>query len=106
MSFVIKQNDRSPSISNTLTAGGVAVDLTGTTVKFIMRAPGASTAKVNASAVLVDADSGSVRYDWGATDTDTAGLYRAEWEVTFAGGIKRTWPAEDYLYVMVVSDLA
>jgi hypothetical protein len=106
MSFTIKQNDRSPPITATLTAGGSAVDLSGCTVKFIMRAPGASSAKVNTAATIVSASAGTVSYSWGATDTDTAGLYQAEWEVTFAGGIKRTWPAEDYLYILIVSDLA
>jgi hypothetical protein len=106
MSFTIKQNDRSPAITSTLTAGGAAVDISGTSVKFIMRAPGAGMAKVNAAATIVSGPAGTVSYSWGATDTDTAGLYAAEWEVTFAGGIKRTWPAEDYLYVNVVADLA
>ncbi len=106
MSFTLKQNDRSPPITASLTAGGAAVDLSGCTVKFIMRAPEASSTKVNATATIVSATAGTVSYSWGATDTDTAGLYRAEWEVTFAGGIKRTWPAEDYLYVLVVADLA
>jgi len=107
MSFTIKENDRSPAITGTLTAGGAAVDISGTSVKFIMRLPGSTgSAKVDAAATIVSGTAGTVSYSWGATDTDTAGLYLAEWEVTFAGGIKRTWPAEDYLFVLVVPDLA
>jgi hypothetical protein len=106
MSFYIKRNDTSPSISATLASDGTAVDLTGATVKFIMRLPGATSAKVNTAATVVSAADGTVRYDWVAANTDTAGLYQAEFEVTFAGGAKRTFPADDYLYVSVVTDLA
>jgi hypothetical protein len=72
---------------------------------FLMRLPGATTAKVEEEATVVSATDGTVEYEWGATDTDTAGLYLAEFEVTFAGGIKRTFPGEDYLYVLVKEDL-
>lgn len=106
MSFSIKQHDRSPDFSVTLEAPvGTPVDLTGTTVTFLMTLVGATTAKVNTTATVDSAEDGEVSYAWGATDTDTAGLYRAEFQVTFAGGIKRTFPADDYLYVKVVSDL-
>ena len=107
MSFCIKRNDRSPDYTATLEApAGTPVNLTGTTVKFIMRAEGSSgSPKVSAAATVVSAADGTVKYSWGASDTDTAGHYQAEWEVTFAGGVKRTWPPEDYLYVTVVPDL-
>lgn len=105
--FVIKRNDRAPSIEGTLgLSDGTVVNLTGTSVKFIMTLAGATIPKINAAATIVDAINGEVSYSWGATDTDTAGLYRAEWEVTFAGGIKRTFPSDDFLYVRVLEDLA
>lgn len=107
MSFSIKRNDRQPTFDVTLEApAGTPVDLTGCTVKLIMTKDGSSSSKVNAAATVTSAADGEVSYSWGATDTDTAGLYRAEWEVTFAGGTKRTFPAEDYLYVNVLPDLA
>lgn len=100
MSFGIKRNDRAPSLEVTL--GGI--DLTGTTATFIMKLQGAATPKVSAPATVIAATS-SLRYDWGATDTDTIGMYQAEFEVTFAGGIKRTFPGNDYLYVLILPDL-
>lgn len=106
MSFNIKRNDRSPALSAVLEApAGSPIDLTGTSVMFFMVLDGASSPKVSAAATLVDAANGSVEYDWLGTDTDTAGLYRAEFQVTFAGGVKRTFPEADYIYINVVPDL-
>ena len=53
----------------------------------------------------MSAEDGIVSYSWGATDTDTAGLYMAEWEVTFAGGIPMTFPRNGHLDVNVEPDL-
>jgi hypothetical protein len=105
MSFSIKEDDRSPDFEATLEVSGEPVDLTGTTVKFIMTLMGGTTPKVNAAATVVSATDGTVKYTWGATDTDSPGLYVAEFEVTFAGGVKRTFPPDDYLYVNVVPGL-
>ena len=77
--------NRNPSISETITAGGVAVDLTGKTVRFKMRAVDSSTLKVDQPAVVVSAVAGTVRYDWAALDVDTAGEFLIWWEVTTAG---------------------
>lgn len=75
--------NRNPSITELLTyADGTPVNLTGKTVKFKMRLVGSATLKVNTAATVVDAATGSVRYDWAAIDVDTAGHYLVWWEVT------------------------
>lgn len=105
--FYIKQNDRLPSISATLqTVAGVAVDLTGGTVKFLMRTRAGAAAKIDAAAVIVNAVLGTVRYDWGATDTDTASTFQGEFEWTQAGGKLETFPNAGYLEIVIGDDVA
>lgn len=104
--FTIKAHDRLPSIQATLLSAGVPVDLTTATgVKFILKLENGSTPKVNAAATIVTAASGLVRYDWLAVDTDTPGSYLGEWEVTWSGGKKQTFPTLTYHAIDVLADL-
>jgi hypothetical protein len=102
--FSIKRGDREPSISATLKQNDVVIDLTGSTVKFIMTTRD-GTAKVSASAVIVTPLQGLVRYDWQLADTDTQGHYIAEWEITLPTGRKLSVPTEGYASIEVVGDL-
>lgn len=99
--FTMKANDRLPSIQATLSA-----DLTtATSVKFIMKTITGNTVKVNATATIVTPSTGIVRYDWLAVDTATPGSYQAEWEVTWTGGKKQTFPTLTYHTVDILADL-
>lgn len=102
--FAIKQGDRLPLLNATLVdSDGAAVNLTGASVRFLMRNE-AGTVVVNQAATVVSAASGTVRYSWGATDTATAGVYNAEFEVT-VDSLKRTFPTQGYLRVTVWDDV-
>ena len=106
--FYIKKNDRKPSIRAVLThsdnSGGL---LLATSVRFIMRPVGGSTASVASAGVLetVTDTALTARYDWGAGDTAAAGQFSCEWEVS--DGVKlETFPNTGYFTVEVVQDLA
>lgn len=104
-SVVVKKGDRRPAVTATAKdAAGVVIDLTGATAKFIMF-DWNGLVKVNAAAtILAPATDGKLQYDWVAADTDTAGAYRAEFEVTFSDGKKMTVPNADFIHVHVVRE--
>lgn len=99
--FTMKAHDRLPSIQATLSA-----DLTtATSVKFIMKPLQGNTVKVNTAATIVIPATGVVRYDWIASDVDTPGEFLAEWEVTWSGGKRQTFPTLSYHSVTILADL-
>lgn len=103
--FSIKKGDRLPTLEATLKyADGGVIDLTGATVKLIMAATPGSTPKVATAGVVTNAAGGVVQYLWAAGDTDTAGRYVAEFEVT-ANGKTLTVPNDSYFEVHVTGDL-
>ena len=107
--FYIKRGDTSPAIEATLKdAADAVVDMTGATVRFHLRRPGAKAAKVDAGANLVDPANGKVSFPWQAGHTNEAGEFEAEWEVTFPGGAIETFPnsRDNLLLVRVERDLA
>jgi len=104
--IALKRNDRLPVLRATLkNPDGSAVNLAGTSQRFLMRLPGATAAKVTGVPTVVDASNGIVQYAWAAADTDTAGTFQAEIEVTFAGGLIQTYPNNGYLSVAIIDDL-
>lgn len=102
--FYIKQNDTSPSIQITDTR--LAGNLVGASVVFNMR-DSSGTVKVNRSAgAVVDAGAGTIGYDWAAADTDTAGEFEAEFEVTYADTTVETFPNFHHISVVITDDIA
>jgi len=108
--FQIRAGDRLPAISATVTDGrptltspqGSPVDLSGASVRFVMVALDSGTLAVDAKATVVDAAAGTVRYDWAEGDTDAAGAYLGEWQITFADGRRLTVPNGDAIDIMAV----
>lgn len=82
---IIYVSDELPAISATLSdAAGVAINLTGITVKFGMRRAYDTANLFKNTAVVVSATLGTVRYDITSSDLTTAapGTYWAQWELT------------------------
>jgi len=78
------QRDTAPSIFGALKINDVAVNLAGASVKFQMRPVADLRFTVDASAVVVSAPAGTVRYDWKAGDLSKPGEYVCRWRVTFS----------------------
>lgn len=105
--FVIKRGDTLPYITATLLEGVADVDLTGATVNFVMKraATGCAPAIVLRKPVLVlNALTGSVRYEWAAGDTAAAGQYRGEFEISIGGRVV-THPTTGFIPITIVADL-
>jgi len=102
----MKRNDTLPSLEATLKySDGTAIDLTGATVKFYMAKPD-GTVVINATATIVDAVNGKVRYEWQQGDLSEEGRYHAEFEITFPNGDVLTAPSQGYFIIEVQRDLA
>tara|TARA_R110000851_G_scaffold315760_1_gene478422 strand:+ start:1396 stop:1716 length:321 start_codon:yes stop_codon:yes gene_type:complete len=105
MAFTIKQNDTSPSLGATLKDAQLTpVSLVGATVKLHMNSLD-GVAKINQTVTITDAENGVIQYDWQSGDTDTVGVYYAEFQVTFSGGFVETFPNDGNLTVSIVKEL-
>lgn len=105
--FYLKKGDTSPSIQATLTDGdGATIDLTGATVVFNM-ADEDGTLVVDGGSCNIDnnTDPAQVSYDWAADDTDTAGYFTAEFEVTYSDTSVETFPNKGFIGVHIHADL-
>jgi|SRR6516164_6857234 len=104
--FFIKQNDTLPVIQEYLrNADGTAINLSGASVAFHMMF-GDGTLKVNSGAVIDNAVTGLVHYAWVGVDTNTAGTFYREWQVTTAGGGIVTTPNWTDYPVQITAQIA
>ncbi|HQQ75712.1 MAG TPA: BppU family phage baseplate upper protein [Thermoanaerobaculia bacterium] len=98
------QGDLLPEIYADLTDGnGNPLDLTtATAVLFYMDLEtGAHKIDGVPGAVVGDPTLGRVRYVWTGTDTDTSGVHRAQFRVTFPTALPASFPNDDYIYVWI-----
>lgn len=112
----ITQNDKLPYVQKTLRDSNGPIDLlTGiSAVTFSMTEVNAAVPKItNAAAEIVQSDAttnkGVVRYKWaGVNDTDTPGIYVAEWTVVYGTGEHATFPGPYFaqLYVFIRPQVA
>lgn len=105
MTHTIKRGDRYPPLVMTLGhEGEEPLDLTGATLRFVMRrqrGPKVIDRELSPSAL----DDLTVTVEWLDGETDTAGVFRAEVEATFPNGVPATWPNTGHLLVHIVEDL-
>jgi len=105
--LIIKKGNTRPVLSYTCTRPDAStVNLTGASVKFVMRNPTATGPAVNAAATVTSATApATVSYTFTATDTALAGSYSGEFVVTYADTSTETFPTDGYLDVLVEEDL-
>lgn len=104
MPKAIKAYDTKIRFVDTLTCNGVAADLTGWTVKFLLKAQ--TSTVFSDDATIEVAASGSVSYEPGADFPTTPGLYQQEWEATeTATGKVLTFPSDNYNKIRILPDL-
>jgi len=105
--FQLKRGDTVPALRRTLlNAIDDPVDLTNADVSFHMRQKGRDDAAVDAAATVVNASGGEVEYRWEDGDTDEAGVFLAEFEVTYADGSVETFPNTDNILIRINEDIA
>lgn len=103
MSITLKKNDTKDNIKATLSNESGPVDLTGATVRFLMSRRG--VLKVDRGAQVQDAANGIVWMVFEQGDTDEAGLFQAEFEVTFPDARIETFPNDSFILINIISDL-
>lgn len=105
--FTFKQGDTKVVATDTLSySDGTHPDLTGATIRFVMRALSSATPMtLTGSAVATDPIAGAVQYSPSAADTATAGLFMAEWAITFPDSTFMTFPTRGYLSVSIEENL-
>ena len=103
--FRLKKNDLSRSII-WRPATADAPPVTGSTAVFNMK-DSSDVLKVNRAAATIDEDTKGVffQYNWVVGDTDTAGTFEAEFEITLAGGNPETHPNEENISVVIIEDI-
>lgn len=104
--LTIRQGDTLPVLTQQILDpfGGV-FDLTGCTVRFVMRATNGSTPTVSAAATVLTAKSGTVQYAWSASDTVATGIFAGTFQVTTADSGTYTYPNDGYLEISIEENL-
>lgn len=108
-SVKIKRNDTKGKFIDTLTLDGVPVNLTGCSIKFLIRRRGRSTGSpetlIRTAAIAGDPTLGNVEYQPVAADVQQEGIFDHEWQVTFPDGKILTVPNFDFNTVEILRDL-
>ncbi len=101
--FFIKRGDTSPAIRFVLEPA--TTDLTGASVRFLMRVRGGAQVTDGTAQIVADAGAPTVQYDWAADDTAQAGQFEAEFEVSYPDGAIETFPNAGFIPVRVGEDV-
>ena len=107
LTHIMKRNDTLPSLGATFQdSSGVALNLTTASgVTFTMKQIEGDTLQVSsATATVNQASKGQVHYEFTSANTNTAGTYLAEFEITYNDGGKLTVPTQGAISVVILED--
>ena len=100
-----KQHDTKLKFTDTPTIDGVvvpAVDLASCTLSFIMKSDDPAISIKQDADIELD---GTFSYEPVASDVETIGKFRQEWEVVYPGNKILTFPNDGYNTVKIIADL-
>lgn len=103
MTITLKRNDTKVNLKATLSNESGPVDLTDCQVRFVMSTR--KVIKVDKQALIQDGANGLVWVVFESEDTNEAGTFQAEFEVTFPDERKETFPNAGYILINIQSDL-
>jgi len=102
-----KQGDTGDLTATLKNPDGTAANLNGATVKLNVRATRGGTLLIDHGSVTVtDATNGRVKYAMQSADTLNPGTFYVEWEVTYASGVKTTYPNDRSALLEIVRQAA
>lgn len=104
MAFQLKAGDTAPPfVGRCLDPKGSPIPTLGAAVRFRMRPQvGGIAVPIDRPATWSDVARAEASYQWQAGDTDTPGLYDAEFHVTFGDGHGETFPNGEYAVVEIL----
>jgi len=102
LKFNIKRGDTSPAIEFALLPSDIL--LGGATVRFQMRLRNAQTV-IDEPAVILSEEPPVVAYLWQPNDTETSGIYQAEFRVQYFDGAIETFPNAGFIEVAINEDV-
>lgn len=100
--YAIKEGDTARRVIDELKLDGIPLDLTNTSVWFVMISGADHTVYLEQPAVVVDALKGKVTYAFKAAETAKAGLYNCEWLVKYPSGTQLTVPDNESVTLEIV----
>jgi len=102
---MIKRGDTRHAIRAILKdANGNPINLTNCDVSFTM-APLGRAAVVSRAIYIQDATAGEVWVVWAPGETNTSGIYQAEFKVVYPDGKVETFPSDGYISIQIMNDL-
>lgn len=103
--FTIGQGARRPTIPAQLTESGQPINLTGASSVTLRALLPDGTTAITGTCTIDAASTGEVSYAWAANDTDTPGLYRLQFVITWSAGVTQALPTHRNATLLVVPSL-